>query len=104
MRGINKMNKFNEARAKNIEDLKKVVKDIEDGKIKFFQMVAFPTDDEGFAKSLRVIGTMSPYAARGVNESLAEKAREQIQSIPDTNSNGISLSDLLGMFGESGKE
>lgn len=30
------MNKFNEARAKNIEDLKKVVKDIEDGKIKFF--------------------------------------------------------------------
>lgn len=98
------MNKFNEARAKNIEDLKKVVKDIEDGKIKFFQMVAFHTDDEGLAKGLRVIGTMSPYAARGVNESLAEKAREQIQSIPDTNSNGISLSDLLGMFGESGKE
>lgn len=102
------MNKFNEARAKNIEDLKKVVKDIEDGKIKFFQMVAFHTDDEGFAKGLQVIGTMSPYAARGVNESLAEKAREQIQSIPDTipdtNSNGISLSDLLGMFGESGKE
>lgn len=94
------MNKFNEARAKNIEDLKKVVKDIEDGKIKFFQMVAFHTDDEG----LQVIGTMSPYAARGVNESLAEKAREKIQSIPDTNSNGISLSDLLGMFGESGKE
>ena len=93
------MNKFNEARAKNIEDLKKVVKDIEDGNIKFFQ-----TDDEGFAKGLQVIGTMSPYAARGVNESLAEKAREQIQSIPDTNSNGISLSDLLGMFGESGKE
>lgn len=30
------MNKFNEARAKNIEDLKKVVKDIEDGKIKFY--------------------------------------------------------------------
>ena len=77
------MNKFNEARAKNIEDLKKVVKDIEDGKIKFFQMVAFHTDDEGFAKGLQVIGTMSPYAARGVNESLAEKAREQIQSIPD---------------------
>ena len=98
------MNKFNEARAKNIEDLKKVVKDIEDGKIKFYQMVAFHSDDEGFVKGLRVIGTMSPYAARGVNESLAEKAREQIQSIPDTNSNGISLSDLLGMFGESGKE
>lgn len=38
------MNKFNEARAKNIEDLKKVVKDIEDGKIKFFQMVAFHTE------------------------------------------------------------
>lgn len=100
------MNKFNEARAKNIEDLKKVVKDIEDGKIKFFQMVAFHSDDEGFAKDLQVIGTMSPYAARGVNESLAEKAREQIQSIPDTNSNdiGVSLGDLLGMFGESGKE
>ena len=98
------MNKFNETRAKNIEDLKKVVKDIEDGKIKFFQMVAFHTDDEGFAKGLQVVGTMSPYAARGVNESLAENAREQIQSIPDTSSNGISLSDLLGMFGESGKE
>lgn len=90
------MNKFNEARAKNIEDLKKVVKDIEDGKIKFYQMVAFHSDDEGFVKGLRVIGTMSPYAARGVNESLAERAREQIQSIPDTNSNGISLSGLLG--------
>lgn len=74
------MNKFNEARAKNIEDLKKVVKDIEDGKIKFFQMVAFHTDDEGFAKGLQVIGTMSPYAARGVNESLAEKAVRQVKA------------------------
>ena len=100
------MRKFDEARAKNIEDLKKVVKDIEDGKIKFYQMVAFHSDDEGFAKGLQVIGTMSPYTARGVNESLAEKARERIQSIPYTNSNGIgvSLGDLLGMFGESGKE
>ena len=98
------MNKFNEARAKNIEDLKKVVKDIEDGKIKFYQMVAFHSDDEGFAKDLQVIGTMSPYTARGVNETLAERSKEKIQSIPDTNSEGISLSDLLGMFGESGKE
>lgn len=98
------MRKFDEARAKNIEDLKKVVKDIEDGKTKFYQMVAFHSDDEGFAKGLQVIGTMSPYTARGVNETLAERFKEQIQSIPDTNSEGISLSDLLGMFGESGKE
>ena len=98
------MSKFNEARAKNIEDLKKVVKDIEDGKIKFYQMVAFHSDDEGYSKSLQVISAMDPYITRGVNESLAEKAREQNQSIPDNHSNGISLSDLLGMFGESGKE
>lgn len=48
------MNKFNEARAKNIEDLKKVVKDIEDGKIKFFQMVAFTPTMKALQKACKL--------------------------------------------------
>lgn len=94
---------FESEKKKNIEQLKAIVKDIENGKIKDYQLVAFREDEDGCSGQRVVVGKMNPYMMLGVNESLAEEAKDRVKS----QKTAADLSDLLGiggMFGDQDEE
>lgn len=94
------MNNFETEKQKNIEELKQLVKDIENDQVESYQVVAFRKIDNGVSTERQVIGDMDPYRQRGVNESLAEEAKKRAESERRSND----FADLLGMFADSPEE